>query len=210
MRHLGRYDEALAHHQRALAVFQKQLGERHQLVAGTLEHEGGVLLDMGRAEDGLALLERALPMFEAALGADSLDATRCRINLADALRRTGRFRQALPHDRRALEAAEAALGPDSLYGAFASMGIGQDLLGLRRPDEAVAPLERAVDRMDASAADPVELARARFALARALSGRGHPPVRARELADTARAALASETGEAATLRGSIDRWLEHP
>jgi tetratricopeptide (TPR) repeat protein/predicted Ser/Thr protein kinase len=210
LRHLGRYDEALAHHEKALAVFQKQLGPRHQMVAGTLEHEGGVLLDMGRAEEGLALLERALPMFEEALGADSLDATRCRINLADALRRTGRFRQALPHDRRALEAAEAAVGPDSLYGAFASMGLGQDLLGMRRPEEAVAPLERAVERMDASAADPVELARARFALARALTGRGHPPERARELARAAEGALADKTGEAATLRASIDRWLERP
>ena len=125
---------------------------------------------------------------------------------ADAL---GRFRQALPHDRRALEAAESALGPDSLYGAFANMGTGQDLLGLCRPEEAVEPLERAVERMDASAADPVELARARFALARALSGRGHPPLRARELAGAAREALAAGTRETAALRRSIDRWLEH-
>ncbi len=210
LRHLGRYDEALAHHEKALAVFQKQLGAGHQMVAATLEHEGGVLLDMGRAEQGLALLERALPMFEEALGTGSLDATRCRINLADALRRTGRFRQALPHDRRALESAESAVGPDSLYGAFASMGVGQDLLGMRRADEAVAPLERAVERMDASAADPVELARARFALARALTGRGHPPARAVELARSARGALTTGSGEAAALRGSIDRWLEHP
>jgi hypothetical protein len=61
--------------------------------------------------------------------------------------------------------------------------------------------------MDASAADPVELARARFALARALTGRGHAPQRARELAQSARAALADGTGEATELLGSIDRWL---
>ena len=210
LRHLARYDEALAHHEKALAVFRRELGERHQMVATVIEHEAGVMLDLGRAEEGVGMLERALAMFEQATGADSLDATRCRINLADALRRTGRFRHALPHDRRALELAEAALGPDSLYGAFANMGMGQDLIGLRRTDEAVAPLERAVERMDASAADPVELARARFALARALTGRGRPPIRARELAETARTALASGSGEAASLRGSIDRWLEMP
>ncbi|HEY8144312.1 MAG TPA: tetratricopeptide repeat protein [Kofleriaceae bacterium] len=210
LRHLGRYDEALAHHEKALAVFRRELGERHQDVATVIEHEAGVMLDLGRAEEGVGMLERALAMFEQATGADSLDATRCRINLADSLRRTGRFRRALPHDRRALEQAEAALGPDSLYGAFANMGIGQDLLGLRRADEAIAPLERAIERMDASAADPVELARARFALARALTGRGRPPIRARELAESARTALATGTGEAASLRGSIERWLEMP
>ncbi len=210
LRHLARYDEALAHHEKALAVFRRELGERHQDVATVIEHEAGVMLDVGRAAEAVDMLERALAMFEQATGADSLDATRCRINLADSLRRTGRFGQALPHDRRALELAEAALGPDSLYGAFASMGIGQDLLGLRRAGEAVAPLERAVERMEASAADPVELARARFALARALAGRGRPPVRSRELAESARAALATGSGEAAALRGSIDRWLESP
>ena len=180
------------------------------MVATTIEHSAGVLMDLGRAAEGVDMLERALAMYQESVGDDSLDAARCRINLADALRRTGRFRPALPHDRRALEIAEAALGPDSLYGAFANMGLGQDLIGLRRADEAVAPLERAVERMEASSADPAELARARFALARALTGRGRPPVRARELAESARAALADSTGEAAQLRGSIDRWLEAP
>jgi eukaryotic-like serine/threonine-protein kinase len=210
LRHLGRYDEALAHHQKALAIFRARFGDRHQMVATVIEHQGGVMLDLGRAQEGLEMLERALPIFEETLGKDSLDATRCRINLADALRRTGRFRQALPHDRRALEVAQATAGPDSLYAAFASLGIGLDLLGLRRPDEAVAPLERAAQRMDASAADPVELARARFALARALTGRGHAPLRARELAQSARGALIGGTGEAAELLGSIDRWLASP
>jgi len=210
LRHLGRYDDALAHQERALAIFRRELGERHQDVATVLEHQAGVMLDRGRAQEGVDMLERALAIFEESVGKDSLDVARCRVNLADALRRTGRFRQALPHDRRALEIAETAVGPDSLYGAFASMGLGQDLLGLRRPEEAVAPLERAVERMNASAADPVELARARFALARALTGRGRPPVRARELAESARGALAGGTGEAAELRGSVERWLEAP
>jgi eukaryotic-like serine/threonine-protein kinase len=210
LRTLGRYDEALEHHARAKEVFRQQLGERNQMVATTIEHSAGVLMDLGRAAEGVEMLERALAMYKESVGDDSLDAARCRINLADALRRTGRFRQALPHDRRALEIAEAALGPDSLYGAFANMGLGQDLVGLRRAAEAVAPLERAVERMEASSADPAELARARFALARALTGRGRPPLRARELAESARAALATSTGEAAELRGSIERWLERP
>ncbi|HEU5055981.1 MAG TPA: tetratricopeptide repeat protein, partial [Kofleriaceae bacterium] len=210
LRSLGRYDEALEHHARARAVFERQLGKRHQMVATTIEHSAGVMIDLGRAAEAVDMLEHALGMYEESVGAESLDTARCRINLADALRRTGRFRRALPHDRRALEIAEAALGPDRLYGAFANMGLGQDLVGLGRAAEAVAPLERAVERMEASAADPVELARARFALARAVTGRGRPPDRARELAESARAALAGSSGEPVELRGSIERWLDAP
>jgi tetratricopeptide (TPR) repeat protein/predicted Ser/Thr protein kinase len=207
LRSLTRYDEALEHHARAGEVFRRELGERHQMVAMGLEHTAGVLLDLGRASEAVVMLERALSMFDEAVGARSLDAARCRINLADALRRVGRHARALSIDRRALEVVDAVVGPDTIYGGFANMGIGQDLLGLGRAAEAAAPLERAASALEASGVDAVELARVRFALARALTGRGRPPARARELAEAAsRALAASDRGEPAALRREVERW----
>jgi tetratricopeptide (TPR) repeat protein len=106
-----------------------------------------------------------------------------------ALVAAGLDESALAHRRfsAALAIWEEAYGGDHHLVGHALTGLGQSLLGLRRPAEALPPLERALRLRLAPGTDPSLLASTRLTLARALAESGGDAARARELA---RAALA--------------------
>jgi len=139
------------------------------------------LIELGRLEQA----EQQMRAFEVASGSGTayLDW------LWGLLERTkGDYAAALERDRRSLARWEHERDPNSSDLATPRTGLGLDLLGLGRPGEAIAPLERAlaVSGVDRT---PFERAVMLFALARALAGAGRDAARATSLANDAAALL---------------------
>jgi tetratricopeptide (TPR) repeat protein len=184
------------------------------------------LTDFGQPREAVTILERVL---SDGRGKGSVSWTEHR--LAEALRMEGRFREALEADRRsfALIEGEGLKGDASAF-QFPLVGIGLDLLGLHRPEEAIAPLLRAVAIREKGEVQDL-LAEARFGLARALWASKRDRARALDLARQARRAYEELDRTLSTCRASpgkkchrgpiadkcargplaeIDRWLARP
>ena len=106
------------------------------------------------------------------------------------------------------------MGPDHPDLAYPLTGLGQSLLGLTKPADALPLLERALTLRTTHEIDPALLAKTRFALARALwttpatQGRDRP--RARTLAEQARDAYAALGDATKTELAEVQTWLaEH-
>jgi tetratricopeptide (TPR) repeat protein len=124
--------------------------------------------------------------------------------LGAALLAEGKTAAAMSYYRRALALGEKTLGPTHPELADALIGIGMTELANGASKRAIAPLERALELRQKDA-DAVELARARFALARALAD--SDVTRATTLANQARAVYAQSAAGNARELGEIDRWL---
>jgi tetratricopeptide (TPR) repeat protein/tRNA A-37 threonylcarbamoyl transferase component Bud32 len=108
----GELSEALAHHERALAIYEAAMGSDHPNVGRMLGSIGTVLRQQGRLPEALAYQERALAIFERALGPAHPDVAKGLSNLGSMLVDHGELEAALTHQRRALAILEQALGPD--------------------------------------------------------------------------------------------------
>src|SRR5262249_34257142 len=120
------------------------------------------------------------------------------------------YEQALPYSKRALAIFEAALGPQHPTVASALVNVGMAYLGLKEPQQALEPLERALSIQEREPSQRLELASARFNLARALDGVGRDRIRAQRLAQEARETCATEKGDVARAQdilAEIDDWL---
>ena len=93
-------------------------------------------------------------------------------------------------------------------------GLGQTLLGLAKPGDALPLLERALTIRTTHQVDPADLADTRFALARALwiapAAQDRDRPRARTLAEQAHAAFASLGDAQKAKLAEVQTWLaEH-
>jgi eukaryotic-like serine/threonine-protein kinase len=111
--------------------------------------------------------------------------------------------------RKVLPVRETVHGSDDPYVANTLTGLGETLVDLDRPAEAIEPLERALRIRDAADPDPKERARTRFALARAQRQANAPNTDPRALAETALAELQPLEGDALAQRkrNAIEAWL---
>ncbi|MCA9701592.1 MAG: glycosyltransferase, partial [Myxococcales bacterium] len=98
------------------------------------------------------------------------------------------------------------LPANDLLHALPAKGRGQSLLGLGRPEEAVAELERALELHRLHDNEPLERADVSFALARALVALGRDPARGRSLAEAARERFAALGQDNRVIE--IDNWME--
>ncbi|MCX4247450.1 tetratricopeptide repeat protein [Paraliomyxa miuraensis] len=111
---LERYDEALTHYQRAYQVQYELLGDRHPLVAQTLNHIGNVLIMQERYDEARLKCEQALEIRRSTLGERHPRVAAPLNNLAELLGRKGDHQQALDHAQRALEIVEGTGRPEEL------------------------------------------------------------------------------------------------
>ena len=105
--------------------------------------------------------------------------------LANVVRKMGKARGCLPYGRRALEIAKKKLRPGHPLLASTQQVLGQCLLHLKRPDQAVVQFEAALRYQEKLTADPPKTGTIRFQLARALWKAGHNRRRAVFLAQRA-------------------------
>ncbi|MGZ3427976.1 MAG: tetratricopeptide repeat-containing protein, partial [Polyangia bacterium] len=158
----------------------------------------------GRAQEARADYQKTLDIWTAKLGADHPSLSAALDGLGDAMYAEGKLPAALGYYRRAQALLERTVGPKHPDLADSLIGIGLCELAQGAPKRAQPSLERALALREKDA-DPLELARARFALARALATTD--AARARTLANDARAAYAQSAAGNARELGEIDRWL---
>ncbi len=202
---LGRDGDALAAYDLALAFFERDpAGAR--FVAEVLSGRGDAEQALGRPEDALASYRRALAVREASFGAQSEEAASSLENVAAVHAELGRHGEALALYERALAIRHRIGAPDHFENAYPLAGIGEAHWHLGRARQAVPPLRKAVELLASYDGDPIELAAARFSLARALWDAGEDRAEARRLAAAAEDALASGGPIAARELERVRAW----
>jgi serine/threonine-protein kinase len=202
---LGRYQEALPRHQRALALREKTLGPEHPHTSLSLSNLGRVLHELGRYEEALRLHERALAQREKALGPDHPLHLLSLNNLGMTLQGLGRYEEALRLHERALALREKALGPDDPLSAFSLIHLGSALRNLGRYEESQRRYEHALAlREKALGPTHPRLASALLGLGELQLARGRP---AEALIPLERAVALAQGPDLAEVRFALARAL---
>lgn len=140
----GQLDEALAQHQRHLALTEQSLGSKAPTLGGILVDIGEVYREQGRDNDALASYERALEIFEGNYGPDHPTVAVPLNNMGIVMHRLGRNQEALDYHKRALALFERTLGKSHPHVAEARTNIGVLLLGEGHPAAAYEEFHRAL------------------------------------------------------------------
>ncbi len=202
----GYYDDALSYLSRALAIVRGTDGPEHPNVSVIISNRGVVQGAMGRHEEAIASQREALRIVEATFVADHPRMAIVLDNLGNALVEGGSPHEALPLHRRALPIWERA-APESASVAISLTDQSLALLATGQAAVATPLLERAQRIFASRSLDPIELARARFALARALFDGGGDRVRAHSLATQALRAYADDPLRGPRIVPTIEAWL---
>ena len=140
---MEKFAEALATHQRALALREKALGPDHVDVAASLNNIGLVLDDLGDYPRALASHERALAIWEKALGQSHPDVARSLNNIGLTLTDVGDYPRALAVFERCLSVLEATVGAAHPEFARSRYNLGVVLEAMGDHPRALAALESA-------------------------------------------------------------------
>jgi tetratricopeptide (TPR) repeat protein len=204
---LGRTELALTTYQEAQAMTEQLYGPDSLRTGVSAAQDLTQAANRSGAHDrALALGQRGLQLIDAGGGALPVLVPASCVTTADALLALGRAPEALPLCDRGLAAQEQAraLDPEKVVEWDGLRCRGEALLATHRAREAIAPLERSVTLTRREW--PGDLARARFALARALVDAGGDAARARSLAQDATSELASRP-ELAVEAAGVTAWL---
>jgi tetratricopeptide (TPR) repeat protein len=174
-----------------------------------LNNIGVTLQAKGNLPDAEASLRRALAIAEKAYGPVHPEVETALVNLGDLLSAERRLDAAVAVYRRAAAISEKVVGPEHPHTAEDLGGLGIALLEEKRAAEALPVLERAVAIGERAQAEPVSLAKSRFALARALWQSGGDRARAVALARAAQKILETSGERQAPDVEQINRWLAH-
>ena len=163
---LGRRDEALAAHQRALDLLTEEVGEDHPDIALTCNSIGTVHLYSGDLPRARELFERARRIQETALGDKHPLLALTLINLASVYSEQGDPERGLTTGRQALEILRTqGLADDHIFAGYAELSIG-DALHRGGSPGAAEHLERSAALIEASAgAEHVHVAYPQLSLA---------------------------------------------
>lgn len=127
----GLYQEAEAHHRRALEIINEALSVDHPAMAPKLNNLGLTLLNQGRHQDAELSFRQAIELRERTLGSNHPDVAGPVGNLGLALEKQGRYREAEQQLQRALRIRETAFGPDhpSISESLSDLGLLLDRQG---------------------------------------------------------------------------------
>lgn len=168
----GKYAEAVPFAKRSVELMEKAAGPDSPDTAVALQTLAATYSRAGNSADALATHQRVLAIQLKVLGPDHLQTTQTQVNLAMALRIASRCDESLPLLQAALTARTKLFGPDHPDIGRVLQTTGDCLVDLGRAQEAVAPLERALELREAqktiTADDRVSLAMVQYGLGRAL------------------------------------------
>ena len=108
----ARYGEAEPLYQRALVIYEQQLGPDHPDTATILNNLAALYDAQGKYEQAEPLYQRALAIDTRVYGSEHLEVVTNLNNLAELYRAQGKYELAEPLYQRALELREQQLGPD--------------------------------------------------------------------------------------------------
>ena len=132
----GEFEDAKAHHQRALAIRQKALGVDHPDLASSLNSLGNAYSSQGEYEGARGYYQRALVMLKEALGADHPDVAVSLNNLGNTYSSQGKYEEAKRYHQRALALWERALSADHPSVATSLSNLGVVYIGQGEYEEA--------------------------------------------------------------------------
>jgi serine/threonine-protein kinase len=182
----GRYPEARAYYQRALASYEAFYGPGHPYVATVFNNIGLMEADDGHLAEGAMALERAFAITQGAFGDDYPRTIQARFNLAIVYEGQSRYADALPIARQAVASADRIYGLDDSTTAYALGALANALVGLGRPEEAIEPATRELKIRESHPGYPVLQADAETDLGAALLDSGRDVTRGRALLAAAR------------------------
>lgn len=160
--------------QSARTIYSSRLPDEHGEMGELWSFAGLIAFREERFADALQAWERALPIQQRALPPGHLSPTFTALNIAEAQVALGRDLDALATLADTADAVVAAAVELPIVAAFADKIRGQALFGLGRHDEALKPLQDALEGLRAQPGYPVELADVLWALARAEERRSRP------------------------------------
>jgi serine/threonine protein kinase/tetratricopeptide (TPR) repeat protein len=173
-RQRGALDKAEALYRESLAVRRALYDRAHPDVATVLLNLGNVLVLQGRFDEAELLMRESVAMHEEIYKGDH-------VNQAIALDRLGmlEYNRGRNEEARAILADARAImlktvGPDHPFTATNSANLGSVLLDLKRPADAEAALQAAVDGFARFGRDPNSLTVAQTNLADAIADQGRP------------------------------------
>ncbi|WP_434424230.1 tetratricopeptide repeat protein [Nannocystis pusilla] len=192
---LGDYAKARELLQRSLDVLERVPGVSPQALATNLSFHAVALRLSGMHAQALQSLERALELLGGVVEADHPDMSMLLANKAWVLLAMGRCEDARELFVRAHDIDLKTFGDQHDRHPGRLTGLGQSLLCLGRPAEAIEGLERAIAILAAAPVESCELGEAQFTLAKALARLGEDRKRARELASAAAERYAASGGQ---------------
>jgi eukaryotic-like serine/threonine-protein kinase len=207
----GDYEAAKALHQRTLAMRERVLGPEHRDVAVSLANLATVYAEIGDYPRATALHGRSIAILEAALGPEHPEVATKLQALAEVHVAAGDHDEAARLCARALAIRETSMGPEHRSVAETLLVLADIALAQDRADEALSLAQRAVALHEKEGVAPGSLARARFALARALwdvpVAAGGDRVMALTLAAQAGDVFRATDEGQAKERAAVEAWL---
>jgi tetratricopeptide (TPR) repeat protein/tRNA A-37 threonylcarbamoyl transferase component Bud32 len=140
----GKYDDALDHYRRALAIRERTLGPEHPSVATVLVTIGVALAYQGKRDEGLANYRRALAIDEKVLGKEHPSLVDILLDIGLVLVHEDQNEEALACYRRALAIGEKSLGEENADVAAVRDELGSVLVTLGYHEEALRQSKRAL------------------------------------------------------------------
>jgi tetratricopeptide (TPR) repeat protein/predicted Ser/Thr protein kinase len=202
----GKFDEALAEYRQVLAAYEKHFGPDNAEMLPSLNNMTVAYQSKGELQEAEATVRRALAIAEKVYGGEHPEVETALVNLGDVLLSEKQFEPAVAAYRRAVAISEKAVGPEHPHTAEDLGGLGFVFLAQKKPREALPVLERAVAIGDKGEVDPVNQAKMRFGLARALWDVKKDP-QARSMALAAKKVLESSGARQAPDVKEIEQWL---
>lgn len=205
----GALDEAEAVQRRALKIERRVLGPSHPEVAASMTNLANVLRSQGKLHEAESLLLQALELRETRLGPRALDVGITLSNLGKLwtlVDDPSAHVRAVDAYRRAAIILDEHLEPQHPYHAHVALGLGNALVLVEEPVEAMEVLDRALEVRTLGERPPMELGDVELSLAEATWAAGDPET-ARDWAQRALAHYrSSERGETDRIRRAR-RWL---
>jgi len=207
---LGRHEEAVAHHEEAIALVRRWEpgGKRYAAMLNNLATYYANIDEHAKAEP---LLREAIEIDRGIFGPDHPELATAYNNLASTIHYQGRRAEAEPYYREALEIGRMAFGPDHPHVAFFSENLATLLDDLARYDEAEPYYRDALRILESSldAEDPrLATLRRNLALNRhAVGAYGEAEALLRASLAALEATLGADHIYAALARASLGRTL---
>jgi tetratricopeptide (TPR) repeat protein/predicted Ser/Thr protein kinase len=190
---MRRNEDALAAARRAQALREKTQGPNHPDMAYAVQTVAAILTQMKRYAEAVPELRRAVAIREASVGPDSWLTGITHSTLGDAYRGMADYESALASYRHAIAIYEKIPAPPLRLFIGAYFGVGKTQVIRGQAAAGVAPLQRALAIQQGAGGGPVsDSATIELGLARALWDSKQDRRRARELAQKARIAFASD------------------
>ncbi|WP_233277966.1 tetratricopeptide repeat-containing serine/threonine-protein kinase [Myxococcus stipitatus] len=199
--------EALPIYERALTIAIKTDGAESQGVAVIRSNLGWLYNTQTEYERAREHFLRVIAIREKLHGPRDAELVHALRMVARSYGKRGLLEEALPHSLRASDIQSSL--PDDVAGLWTltQIDLGQLYLGLRRYDEAISQLEKAVAGWDKARPLSGQRAEVLFLLARALGESGKDPKRALRLASEARRRASLDDPSPRVVR-TINAWLE--